>query len=1177
MKKYLIFLLFLAFSTMLAAQQTPRVEQLGNQKRRETYANQFGYDSMRYTILGQKDTLLAEYFANNGKLRRKEWKQDSTYVYDALGQLRVVYYDNDRTNYGNDLSNAVKDWNRIPSLTYAFNGLLRTHIYKTAKGENVAEHFNRKGILENRTVEYWQHPSVKYTVITDEEGRKTNASKIDSSTFVMDSTYTLYDTSFYANGQIATLNHYKSGEHEENYVQKYFTKEGVLFHEGLPESVRLMAFKDNVDCYYGLKNRRGDTIFKPRFDQVNLLVGDIFEAKEGTKSIPISIDGKILSTTAMTRIAPIGVKKDYGGLKYMSDNTLFYDQTYMILDAYPQYLSFKVGDKFGLMNYQGTTILPPQYPPFEAHDSAAAYFEVILADKTPENPDDNTRLVLDRQGKYLFDSRYPNVELTGIPNFFKFSKIQKTDTTQWFYVGLANTAGDVLLDAEYVKIEGNRVNGLFWVEKGTETLGYEDRKVFENPLYGIFDPKKRQWVVPCVYEMPQNGGVNIILTHSKTRKMGMISNEGQVILPFVYDTILQFQNAHLCAVAQNGRYQIYDLTNRRFGKETYQYLQPLALSLGFYTHEPSEEGIVLFVAKKKDKWGIIDFKGTVIQPFVYDYAVMQGNVALVKGNHADIFSASFFPLPDPDDVYQRTGGDGREIAMVYYLIGDKTGKVCIINPKNRVLYPPQYRIVDNNYEWQLLENDAKQRLLFFPKTETSLPFLFKKQLLWASTTSPVGILMDEREERINNNADLKIHYDIVNLKTRETYQTIQNGAVSVDHKTGTYFVKNDAPIPTPKASNDTDRIYKPYVCLDTFVVDDNNWKMFDSLGKSLNINTFRYPINFIEGVGIGAVGNKFGVWRTNGTAVIPPQYDNAHWESSDASRIILYQNIGLKNWLLLAEGETGKIRIGTGRYDGISDFYGKYALVSLGDKIGLVDTLGREIIAPTALQNEAVNFMDSLNLINLEARRQFPAERRYSLRQSLPITFFDFGTNNSPDSLALPNALRNRVWHYLLETQVGRCIRRADFKEINRGHAFKTYSAYEEQCNGVSPVNMLHYLFADSLHISFALVADSAAKSVFKNYWQTKTGWQTKQLSDILNLSRDNIIKINDLLRQKIKQLENTEIDCGESSSFVERTRNSFLSHAKGISFYFTADSENGQFHYVPIMLTWAELKGFLN
>ena len=50
MKKYLIFLLFLAFSTMLAAQQTPRAEQLGNQKRRETYTNQFGSDSMRYTI-----------------------------------------------------------------------------------------------------------------------------------------------------------------------------------------------------------------------------------------------------------------------------------------------------------------------------------------------------------------------------------------------------------------------------------------------------------------------------------------------------------------------------------------------------------------------------------------------------------------------------------------------------------------------------------------------------------------------------------------------------------------------------------------------------------------------------------------------------------------------------------------------------------------------------------------------------------------------------------------------------------------------------------------------------------------------------------------------------------------------------------------------------------------------
>ena len=57
--------------------------------------------------------------------------------------------------------------------------------------------------------------------------------------------------------------------------------------------------------------------------------------------------------------------------------------------------------------------------------------------------------------------------------------------------------------------------------------------------------------------------------------------------------------------------------------------------------------------------------------------------------------------------------------------------------------------------------------------------------------------------------------------------------------------------------------------------------------------------------------------------------------------------------------------------------------------------------------------------------------------------------------------------------------------------------------------------------------------------------------------------------------MADTEIDCGESSSFVERTRDAFLSDAKGLSFYFTSKNEYGEFHYVPVLLTWAELKAF--
>ena len=356
--------------------------------------------------------------------------------------------------------------------------------------------------------------------------------------------------------------------------------------------------------------------------------------------------------------------------------------------------------------------------------------------------------------------------------------------------------------------------------------------------------------------------------------------------------------------------------------------------------------------------------------------------------------------------------------------GDTTHKVFAVNAENRVLYPPQYHVVQRDVSWALLENDAKERLLLFTETEKSLPFAYKKQILWASGDCLLGVLKPER----------KWHFDIVNFKTQERYQTITHGAVAIDAKSGTYFVKTE----------------------------------------------------------------------------------------------------------------------------------------------------GREIIAPMSLENDTYNLVDSLT----QAVERFKKTSNHDFNRH-PIDYPEIinlqriqRTEPTPDNLNLPKALRNQVWHYLLQTLLESDIHQADSKDIVRAQTFKHYDVYESVYHRSQTPRKLRYLFADSAHISFTLILDSAAQSLFKNYIHTKKGWAAQELSDILNLSRDNTIKINDLLREKLKKLEDKEIDCGESASFVERTQNAFLVHAKGISFYFSSNKydsssdDNTSFHYVPILLTWGELKG---
>ena len=1192
MKKYVFTLLFLAFSTMLSAQQTFRTEQLNAQKRRDTYSNRLGYDSVQFTISTPKDTLLKAFFYENGRLLRNEWT-DSTHVYDVFGRLREVVYTRQ------PLSN--RGYQNFSAAYYDFDGFMQRRPFTPPTGERGVEVFNRKNRRTDKYIVLVNTPSVNYAININSEGQKYHAHKSAQAYYARDSVLIHYDTTFYDNGQASTIDqatYTLKGGRNKGFSRKEYAKNGSLRVASLPDSLFLTPFKDNVDCYYGLKNQRGDIVYPPKFEQIKEIstvsANDLWQVEEGTKVVMMRKDGKVLSSIPMDNIEPMTSDKEYGRFE---DDRPIPESTYNVLhgetSVLPTYFCFKKNNKFGIIDREGTLILPPQYPNFIRHDSAGTYFEITIKDTAESKNNKNNpfltysedhaskRLVVDRNGKFLFDNRYPHVELTGLTPYFKFSNTPRTDTSRWFHLGLVDSSGAVLLNADYTSIRLNRENRLFWVSKHKEPSLWYYRHPREG-LCGLFDPEKRTWVLDCIYRKDASSFQSdiIILTNMQTHKHGVVSLSGQIVLPFVYDTIIFSKEGGLWAMVQNGRYQLYDVEKQALSPTIYQHLAPIRFWVRNFNDEKRNAyspNINLFIAQKNDKWGLIHLDGSVIVPLTYDYAgESDGNdgTALVKDNQATIFSDWLFPLPDPDKNVERDEFHNRPRILSFNLKGDTTNKIFAVNADNRVLYPPQYKIVKHETSWTLLENDAKERLLLFPESEKTVPFPYKNHLLWASGDCLLGVLYDENKQA----------YDIVNFKTQEHYQTITGGAVAIESKSGTYFVKTDTPVVHPML-NWSDL---PRVSRDTFLIDDNNWKMFDAQGKPLTTNTFRYPILFLGGgdigVGVGAVGDKFGVWRTDGSAVVPPQYKNARL-CENYRRIALYQNMGLKTWLQLID-LTGKTLINTGRYDGISEFYGDYALVSLGDKIGLVDTNGREIIAPMSLQNDTYNLVDSLT----QAARRFQKTLKNSFRRNAVYQqpFINIWQPQlaelSPDSLNVSQAVRNQLWHFLLETQVEMHIQRADVRKIQRAYPLKTYNEYKlylEDTRSKVPTNSLRHLFADSLHISFALTSDSAAKSIFKNYWKTKTDWETKRLSDILNLSRDNLLKINDLMREKLKKLEGKDIDCGESTSFIERTQNTFLAHAKGISFCFTSDKKDAggyrAFHYVPVLLTWAELKAFLN
>ena len=1181
MKKSLFFLLFLAFSTVMVAQQTPRVEQLGDQKRRETYTSRFGYDSMRYTILRPHDTLLTEDYYLNGRIESKTWAKDSTHIFDNLGRLREIYYAFDK--------NLVRLRIRhTPNISYYFNGEMEERFQKTAVGD-ITDAFKRNGDFINRTVRQQITPKIVYSVRTNKQGKVVSAGKSDTLSIVNGiKTWMIYDTAFYPNGRVFSINHYvrikwlNGNVTGERLELKYYNHDGTLNTAFLPDSLDLIPFKDNVDCYYGLKNKRGDTIYPARFDHIKEFNTDFWVAEQGVQVVLMRKDGKILSHVPMNNVYAIEWLERRNYNYSVRNNEASAYEAWLSQSMPTQYFGFESDGKHGVINRNGLVVMPPQYPKFNQVDSAGSLFSIGVKGDNPYAY--LTEHIIDRKGNYVPNNKYPSITFTNVPNVFAFSKTSPADTSRWHYEGLINRAGDVLLEDEYTSVSnvlGLSNKKLLWVQKGKEIYDYEGKKRFSNEIYGLYDPEHRRWILPCIYENnDENNSGELILTDTLTKKSGIVSRLGAILLPIVYDTIRRFGGANICVVSKNGQHQVYDITRRRLDKEIYQNLVLSYIASSYYDRFSSRDlqsgscgGPVtpLIIAQKNNKWGFLDLNGKVTLPLIYDYVGNYNAIAFVKNNEADIISGSLFPDPKPKNIRTYDDEYGYDhLLMTYRLIGDDTeNRQFVLDSLNHVLLPPQYESIHNEGDWEILENKDEERLILFKNVGKVEPFRYSKTVKWVASNVPIMVLENENHKG----------FEILNRRTGQVYQNFDGGAVTiVDYKTGTYFVKTDTPRVAPIEDSDD----LPRVCPDTLLIDDSNWRMYDALGKPLTDAIFRYPIDFYRGIGIGTIGEKFGVWRLDGSTVVPPQYPNARW-TMDYERIVAYENRGLKTWLLLFD-RTGKTLVNAGRYDGISRFYGKYALVSLGDKTGLIDSLGVEIIAPTSLDNDQFNLRDSLNIVNIEYIKMIKEKSQtyYSNSEQIPLPI-SVHTNKEasihPDSLSMPNALRNRLWQYLLQTQVEDVIHKADFKAIERREAFKTYQVYETYCPNPQETNTLRYVFVDSLHISFALLSDSAAKSNFSNYWQTKAGWKRQQLSDILILNRDNILKINALITEKLRQLADKSIDCGESTAFVERTQNTFLTTPTGLNFYFTSNGRDPEAwsltNYVPIHLTWAELKAF--
>ena len=1216
MKKTGLTLILLAFTLAIYA-QNPRTAARGD-RRTETYTTKKGLDSVRFTILGKNDTLQTDYFYRNGKVNLTKWKNDSMAFFDVFGRI---------TRKSTQLPNAALgngDFTAFYSNGQPFSS------QTLENGVTIRKQYAEDGRVLSKTTET-RLPLRSYFKSEDAKGKLIRHSRTDTTFVNGQATTHQYDTAFYADGRPLFL--YERSNDIEFLGSQTFNQDGTIADIALPDSVTLILFKDNVDCYYGLKNRRGDTVVKPRFDRIELLNKAFWVAYTGESAMLLSLSGAPMTPPVGNLSNVRLLQNHYQEHDFEAERSGDTDRERAVNLYFikPNY-AFNSGDKHGVMDAKGRLVMAPQYLDFgyeQMNNGQFFPFHVMEGDVTVKSS------YMTRLGQPLFGDRFKNVEYCDYKDYFflgsnanrqthRFGRfegwVNKAFKTRDFYLtydikntfGLGKADNEVLFDTKFCAIERLRSTDLFVAsildaEKSVKAYSFRD---------GVYNAATKRWLLDTldfrIHNDIKHDRFLFVVERISTHKFGVMDTSGKFIVPFAYDSIyLVDVDKRLFWIKKDNQYQILDIKTGKANLHKPKYTALSAISYEVEGAVPSER-VNYFLVKQKEKWGVVDAADKVLKPFVYDYASGQTDnmnpFILVKDNQASAFYAT--SMPNELDYFPHSVGmNGTMTPIGNYALADDVAGVFFINDTGKVVIPPQYKPLDSDFskEYLLVEDAEKKKKLIFLATGKVVDFPFDYKIHFADAKSPVVIVSDST----------KNSFGVVSTDGKLLVPCVNYNILMGDLETSVFFVKRDTPVVNINKIRDLTNMEQLELSLlammkgDTLTDADSNWLMYDAKGALISNKPFRFPIEFVNGIGMGMKDEDFNLYKTDGSVFKPMRsqmandnkkaandkqkndvdplrspntegYPNSYRNirrDRETGFYSLFYNQGLQPMLILTNNK-GEVLVESGRYDGVSKFYGQYAVVSAKGKIGLIDSLGRAIIAPQDLRTFKQHFMDSLDIPNKEARKEALFEYQPYFVSPLPQPIvFNIGNNKyHPDSLGVEPAQSAAVWNLLLEKTLPWLVHTASDVFITRASLGLTIP-YGNNYYGYRQGDVLKpsRIVVGNKSMAFSWLnrdywADQAA--VFYNFYRKNDRWESLDINDLLQIQGEKRWLVNDLITRKVKALKDVEIDCSNAAAFITKAENQWMLTNDGIDFCF--DNQAGEGDFAIVSLTWAELSPFL-
>lgn len=412
----------------------------------------------------------------------------------------------------------------------------------------------------------------------------------------------------------------------------------IIGFSGIIHSQQSYIFYNFNTERYTLEDVKGETI-SAEYDEIQSKKGSFYITKLNNKQGIINENGKILLDNVYDNIYTddgfIIVKKDRKKGVYDSDVKLILPIEYDKITITDNYIAVTKNGKLGAFNYKGEQIIP---------------FEYDLSTITE-------------------------------PTFFRFNKNKKA--------GVIDLMNNTIIPFEY-----------YWIDKfTTRTFDFpylNDNKFSTTNLYcaikeenntiyaGVFNDKGEN-ILPVIYENIYNIYSNNLIGVSLNKKAGFVNLKNEIIIPFMYDEALPF-NDNVSSVKLNNRYGVINDKN--------ELIIPISLYDGHFVFR---NGISKFTkyTNNKRKYGFINNLGKIVIPEIYDDAeyLSTGYFRVRIGTKFGIVSTSGKEvIPTVYDGIIIFGGN--EDKDKFIVIKDK--KYGVIDDKNDIKIPFKYDYIQNS-------------------------------------------------------------------------------------------------------------------------------------------------------------------------------------------------------------------------------------------------------------------------------------------------------------------------------------------------------------------------------------------------------------------------------------------------------------------------------------------------